>query len=285
MCHPSPIASADQITSPPPPAEEATDARPARPSVEEVRAVGQPPGLLDRSCEQWGGRLYMRRLSPHVTRALLVHTPVTANGVTWLMIVAGLATALVLTLPGILAAVAAVLLIQLQLLFDCVDGEMARWQRQRSAVGVYLDRIAHAVTESGLPIAVGIRADGGWGELGTWTIVGFAAGFAILFVKLESALVAAARAEAGRPPFRDTPDVTAPRGSGLRRVRRAVDFVPLFRLWHAVEATLLVLAAAVVDRLAGDLVATRVLAAAFLVAGALTAVGHLVAIVASSRLR
>ena len=43
--------------------------------------------------------------------------------------------------------------------------------------------------------------------------------------------------------------------------------------------------AAVVDRLAGDLVATRVLAAAFLVAGALTAVGHLVAIVASSRLR
>ena len=122
-------------------------------------------------------------------------------------------------------------------------------------------------TESGLPIAIGIRADGGWDELGTWTIVGFAAGFAILFVKLESALVAAARAEAGRPPVRDAPDVTAPRGSGLRRVRRAVDFVPLFRLWHAVEATLLVLAAAVVDRLAGDLVATRVLAAAFLVAG------------------
>jgi hypothetical protein len=46
-----------------------------------------------------------------------------------------------------------------------------------------------------------------------------------------------------------------------------------------------VLVAAVVDAVAGDLAATRVLVLAFLAAGAVTAAGHLVAIVASSRLR
>jgi phosphatidylglycerophosphate synthase len=283
VCHPSPIASADQITLPPLPADEAED-RPARPSVAEVRAVGQPPGLLDRSCESWGGRLYMRRISPYVTRALL-RTPVTANGATWLMTVCGLLAAAVVTLPGLLAAAATVLLIQAQLLFDCVDGELARWRRRRSPAGIYLDRIAHYVTESVLPIAIGIRADGGWDQLGTWTFLGFAGGFLILFVKAESALVAVARAEGGRPPLRDAPEAMAPRHAGLRTVRRGFGLVPIFKLWAAVELSLLVLAAAAVDAAAGDLVGSKTLVVALLAAGAVTAVGHLVAILASDRLR
>ena len=65
-----------------------------------------------------------------------------------------------------LAAVGAVLLIQLQLLLDCSDGEVARWRDQKSPVGVYLDRIGHWLTEAALPIALGVRADGGWDSLG-----------------------------------------------------------------------------------------------------------------------
>jgi phosphatidylglycerophosphate synthase len=258
--------------------------RPARPTVAEVRAVGQPPGLLDRSEEQWVGRLYLRRLSPHVTRMLL-RTPVTANGVTWLMVVAGLLAAAVLTLPGVWPAVAGVVLIQAQILFDCVDGEMARWARQRSAVGVYLDRIAHSVTESALPIAVGIRADGGWNEIGTWTVWGLVAGLLVLLVKVETSEVEVARAEAGRPPLHHGPAVRAPRHSRLRRLRRLVGFVPFFRLWLAVEASLLALVAAIVDAVADDLAGSRVLTAAFVVAAAVTVVGHLAAILASDRLR
>ena len=47
---------------------------------------------------------YMRRLSPYVTRALL-RTPITANGVTWLMVPSGLLGAAALTIPGLLATV------------------------------------------------------------------------------------------------------------------------------------------------------------------------------------
>ena len=71
----------------------------------------------------------MRRLSPYLTR-LLLRTPLTPNGVTWLMIAVGLAAAALLTLPGLLPAIGAVVLIQLQLLLDCSDGELARWRKR-----------------------------------------------------------------------------------------------------------------------------------------------------------
>jgi phosphatidylglycerophosphate synthase len=253
--------------------------------VAEVRAVGQPPGLLDRnSGEHWAGRLYMRRLSPHCTRALL-RTPATPNGVTWLMTACGLLAALALTLPGLLAAAAAVVLVQLQLLFDCSDGELARWRRTRSTAGVYLDRIAHHLTEAALPIALGIRADGGWDEVGGWTTWGLVVAVLVLLIKAESALVTVARAEAGLPLVRDAREVAAPRASALRRLRRALGVVPFFRAFVAIEASLLALGAAVGDQIAGDLGGTRALLTALVPIAAVTAAGRLAAILTSDRLR
>jgi phosphatidylglycerophosphate synthase len=255
------------------------------PSIAELRAATQPPSIFERnSGEHWAGRLYLRRLSPYLTR-LLLRTPVTPNGATWLMIAVGVLAAAVLTLPGIVPAVAAVLLIQLQILLDCSDGELARWLDRRSPVGVYLDRIGHWLTEAALPIGLGIRADGGWDELGTYTAVGLLVTVLVLLVKGESALVTVARAESGRPPAVDSRAVAAPRASGLARVRRALGRVPFYRAFVAMEATLLALAAAIVDAVAGDLAGSRILVVALVPLVAITAAGHLVAILASDRLR
>ena len=247
------------------------------PSIDELRAATQPPSIFARdSGEHWAGRLYIRRLSPYLTR-LLLRTPITPNGVTWLMIAAGVAAAAVLTLPGVLPAVAAFLLIQLQILLDCSDGELARWRDVRSTAGIYLDRVGHWVTETLLPIALGIRADEP--ELGLVVAV------LVLWIKGESALVTVARAEAGLPPAADTQAVAAPRGGVLRRARRAAARMPFYRAFVAMEATLLALAAAVVDAIAGDLAGSRALVVALIGVAAVTAVGHLVAILASQRLR
>jgi phosphatidylglycerophosphate synthase len=255
------------------------------PTIGELRAATQPPSLFERdSGEHWAGRLYIRRGSPYLTR-LFLRTPIRPNGVTWLMLASGLAAAGVLTLPGLIPAVGAVLLIQLQILLDCSDGELARWLDARSAAGVYLDRIAHWLTEAALPIALGVRADGGWDELGTYTMLGLVVAVLVLLIKGESALVTVARAESGRPPASDTRAVAAPRGGALRRVRRALGFAPFFRAFVAVEATLLALAAAIVDEIAGDLAGSRALVIALVAVAAITAAGHLVAILASDRLR
>jgi phosphatidylglycerophosphate synthase len=259
--------------------------RTSKPSVAEVRAVVQPEGLLDRvSGEHWAGRLYVRRLSPYATW-LLLRTPVTPNGVTWLMLLSGVCAAAVLTLPGILPAVAAVLLIQLQILFDCSDGEVARWQQRYSPVGVYIDRMGHYLTESLLPVALGIRADGGFDSIGGWTTLGLVVAVLVLLIKSETTLIYLARATAGKPVVEDVEDVAAPRPAALRRIRRLLGFVPFFRAFVAMEATVLILAAAVIDEIAGDLTGTRTLLTALVPVGAVTAVGHLVAVLTSSRLR
>lgn len=226
----------------------------------------------------------MRRLSPYLTRGLL-RTSLTPNGVTWLMIASGLLAALALTLPGMLAAVAAVGLIQLQLLLDCSDGELARWQGKLSPVGIYLDRIGHYVTETALPIALGIRADGGWDSIGTNTTLGLLIAVLVLLVKSETALVHVARAEAGKAPVEDAASVAAPLGGALSSLRRAAGRLPFFRAFVAMEATLLALAAATVDAVSGDLGTTRALVLALIPIAAITALGHLLAILSSSRLR
>jgi hypothetical protein len=107
----------------------------------------------------------------------------------------------------------------------------------------------------------------------------------VLLIRTESALVHVARAESGKPLVEDTEAVAAPLAPGLRQLRRALGFVPFFRAFVAVEFTLLAFCAAIVDSIAGDLVGTRVLLAALLPVAAVTALGHLVAILASSRLR
>jgi phosphatidylglycerophosphate synthase len=226
----------------------------------------------------------VRRLSPYVTRAL-IPTRVTPNAVTWLMLVVGLLAAAALTVPGVVTAAVAVLLIQAQILLDCVDGELARWRGQFSPAGVYLDRLGHYVTETALPIALGIRADGGWDEIGGYTALGLLAAVLALLVRMEIVLVHVARAESGRPPVEDTAAAAAPRASGLRRVRRALAVFPFFRAFVAIEATLLALAAALLELVLGDLEATRVLVIALVPVAAITAVGRLLAILGSDRLR
>jgi phosphatidylglycerophosphate synthase len=205
--------------------------------------------------------------------------------VTWLMLVSGLAAAALLTLPGLLPVIGAVLLIQLQILFDCSDGELARWQGRSSPVGVYLDRLAHYVTEAALPIGLGVRADGGWDSLGGYTTLGLVVAVLVLLVKSETVLVHVARAEAGLPVVQDTVAVAAPRVGGLAALRRAAGRIPFYRAFVAIEATFLALVAAVVDSAAGDLEGSRALVIVLIPVAAVTAAGHLLAILTSSRLR
>jgi phosphatidylglycerophosphate synthase len=255
------------------------------PSIAELRAATQPPSIFARdSGEHWAGRLYIRRFSPYLTRVLL-RTPITPNGVTWLMIASGVAAAALVSLPSVIAAIGAVLLVQLQILLDCSDGELARWLQRSSPAGIYLDRIGHWLTEGALPIALGIRADGGWDELGTYTTLGLVVSVLVLVVKGESALVTVARAEAGRPRAEDSRTVAAPRGGLLRRLRRSLGYLPFFRAFIAMEATLLALVAAIVDAAGSDQAGSRVLVVALIPVAAITAVGHLVAVLASDRLR
>lgn len=254
-----------------------------RPSIAELRTVCQPASLVGRRNEEhWAGRLYMRDLSLHVTRRL-IDAPISPNGLTVVMIVLGLVGAVVVTVPGVLTAVATALLVQLYLLFDCVDGEVARWRRQTSAAGVFLDRVGHHVVEAGLLIGLGVRADGGLTQLGGWTTVGAVTAVLALLAKSQTDLVILARASAGLP-LRTTGE-EQPRPPVLRGLRRAVAFVPVHRLLGAVELSLVIVLVAALEALVPAVAWTQLLVAGAAGVALLVAVGHPVSILASDRLR
>lgn len=257
----------------------------ARPTLDELRAVAQPKSVVARtSGEHWIGRLYMRHLSIRLTR-LLVPTRVSPDGLTWVMIACGVGAAVVMTAPHVWSAVVAIMLIQLQALTDCMDGELARWRQRTGPVGIYLDRIGHYVTDAGLAVAVGVHADGGLGSIDGWTTVGLAAGFLSLLTKAETDLVHVARAQSGHERIADTAEAAASHRSLVRRLRSMAAALPFNRALLAMELCGLALVASVVDAARGDLSATRVLDVALLVIAGIVVVGHLLATITSDRLR
>ncbi len=258
--------------------------RPADPTIAQLREVTQPPSVRTRAgAEHWVAHAYLRDISPYLTRVLL-RAGFSANGVTWLMILCAAGAAVATGWPSLAGAVLVVLLVQLQMLLDCCDGEVARWRATSSPKGVYLDRIGHYVAECGIAVALGVRASGGPGLSGVWISAGLLLGLLVALNKVENDLVHVARHYAGMSQMRDAEDVRVPTGGALRTARRIAHFVPFHRVFHSVELSLLVLVAALLDLALGRNV-TAVLLVGLVVSAVVTVVGHLAAVLASSRLR
>ena len=76
-----------------------------------------------------------------------------------------------------------------------------------------------------------------------------------------------------------------PTSTALAKLRSVVRLVPFNRIFHSVEMTLLIAVAASLDYVFDDLLTTQRLLVLMLIAAAITVIGHLVAILNSSRLR
>ncbi|MEU5367455.1 CDP-alcohol phosphatidyltransferase family protein [Streptomyces sp. NPDC005951] len=257
-----------------------------RPSVAELRPVVHPPGVKDRrSGEHWAGRMYMREVSLRVDR-YLVNTRVTPNQVTYVMTLAGALAAPALLVPGVWGAVLGVVMVQLYLLFDCVDGELARWKKQYSLGGVYLDRVAAYLCDAAVLVGLGLRAADIWGEGRIdwlWAFLGTLAALGAILIKAETDLVGVARHQGGLPPVKEA--ASEPRSSGMALARKAAAALKFHRLILGIEASLVILVVAVVDAIAGGLFYTRLTVAVMAGIALLQTLLHLVSVLASSRLK
>lgn len=245
-----------------------------------------PAGVKDRrSGEHWGGRLYMREISLRITR-VLVGTKVTPNQLTYLMTLAGVLAAPALLVPGIWGAVLAVVMVQLYLLLDCVDGEVARWKKQYSLSGVYLDRVGAYLCDAAVLVGFGLRAADPWGSGRIdwlWAFLGTLAALGAILIKAETDLVGVARHQAGMEPVKEA--AAEPRSSGMALARRAAAALRFHRLVLGIEASLLILVLAVLDQARGDLFYTRLGVAVLAGIALLQTVLHLISVLASSRLK
>jgi phosphatidylglycerophosphate synthase len=256
----------------------------AGPTLAELRSEGQPQAVIDRlNDEHWAGRLYMRKFSPRATWvfARLGWSP---NAVTWAFIVCGLAAGLVISFGGLGTAIAGAILIQAYLLFDCSDGELARWSKRTSVSGIYLDGVGHYLGEAALLTGLGIRAQGHLTLSGGYVSAGLGAALLASIIKAETDNVAVARAKSSLPGKHEDAAL-APRSGGLALARRLASVLRVHRITQAVELSLLILVAAIVDTARGGLTATRVLVVVCVAVAAVMVLAHLAAILASRRLR
>ncbi|MEN9454438.1 MAG: hypothetical protein RLZZ19_925, partial [Actinomycetota bacterium] len=217
--------------------------RPANPTIAQIREISQPISVTGRSnAEHWVADLYLRRISPYLTRILL-RTPITANGVTYLMILTGISISGALLIPGVKGLLVALFLSQLQMLWDCCDGEIARWRNTQSPKGVFLDRVGHYLTESLIPIAFALRL-AGWpsAEISDWKPLFLAAliSIAILWNKGFNDIVHVSRAFSGLPKLSDSRESGAAVKSWLRLAKAPFKVLAVQRLFHSVEMTIVI---------------------------------------------
>lgn len=252
------------------------------PEITQMRAVCQPPAIRGRrNAEHWTAALFGRSFSIYLTR-VAVWAGLSANSVTVIMILCGWAAAAALVIPGLWGPALACGLALLQMTIDSIDGEVARWNRATGPRGIFLDRVAHTTTESAIPVVLGLSvALAATPDDWRWAAVGGVAGTLVLVNKALNDASRLARVEGGLSLSVEAAAERVPQRGLLRRLRRFANYVPVHRMYHSVEQTIVILVLAVVGEIAGfdgTLVALLVLAIAlpFVVAG------HFAAIVSSS---
>ncbi len=121
------------------------------PTIKEMRAVCQQRRPNAKGQMVWAGHWFNRLVNRHFSiyfTWLFIKLNVSANQVSLLMILTGLAGA-ALCIPHLLwlNIIGAFLLMFAEVL-DCVDGEVARWTKKSSLRGLYLDLVYHVFCDA-----------------------------------------------------------------------------------------------------------------------------------------
>ncbi len=106
---------------------------------------------------------YVSKVSIYITW-LLLHTPITPNQVTIIELVLVIISSGFLFSGSLLYIFIGFLIIQFTNLLDCVDGEIARYRKKSSLVGVHLEDIYHQLISYLMffPLAFGVFLQTGW---------------------------------------------------------------------------------------------------------------------------
>lgn len=227
-----------------------------------MTTIGELRERVQRPVRQYNdvaGRVVGDHVSIHVTR-LFVAWGLSPTIATLSMLVFGLAGSLLVLRGGLLAAIG-FLCVFLYYVFDCVDGEVARYHKHEKLIWGYYDFLFHLAVQSAFFVCLGIYAARMTGDPVVF-LFGLSALLAVLFLKflrdVSTMLVAryvllstsdsreriakelttgappAAPTEEGDPPDEDPPFVFRGFLPSLRAVATNFDLSTLFFLAAAI---------------------------------------------------
>ena len=121
-------------------------------SLKELNKIVQKPNY--KTVGNWMVRNITRDMALPLTWVLL-HTPVSANGVTFISLIVGMSGCVLLSLGTESCFLCGAIFLQLWYLFDHVDGQIARYRKQASVTGIFFDYITHHIIHIGVFIGIG----------------------------------------------------------------------------------------------------------------------------------
>ena len=124
-------------------------------SLKELNKICQKPRY--KEVGNWMVRRLLRSMALPITW-LLLHTPMTANQVTFFALITGLLGILFLASHTPAFYLAGAILLQLWYLLDHVDGQIARYRNSASLTGRFFDFMMHHLIDGCLFFALGFNA-------------------------------------------------------------------------------------------------------------------------------
>jgi phosphatidylglycerophosphate synthase len=124
------------------------------PTIKEMRAVCQQRKPNAKGQMVWAGHWYNRLVNRHFSiyfTWLFVKLNISANQVSLLMILTGLAGAALLIPHLLWLNIIGAFSLMFAEVLDCVDGEVARWTKKSSLKGLYLDVVNHVLCNALAP--------------------------------------------------------------------------------------------------------------------------------------
>jgi len=101
----------------------------------------------------WYAKYLIRHVSIRITR-LILPTGISANQATFIFLISGVFGSILLGTGELSYSIYGLLLIQFSYIFDCVDGEIARYRKQSSVKGVFIDSIGHEILTPAILLAM-----------------------------------------------------------------------------------------------------------------------------------
>lgn len=149
-------------------------------SLKELNKICQKPRY--KEVGNWMVRHILRDAALPVTR-LLLHTSVTANQVTTISLLAGLAGIAAFTFLSPLAFLTGAFLLQLWYFLDHVDGQIARYRGTSGLTGRFFDFLTHHIIHGAVFFGLGFYAFRDTGN-SFFVLWGFSSSLAILMFNL-----------------------------------------------------------------------------------------------------
>lgn len=131
---------------------------------------------------EWYGRLFSRKISIYISWILL-QTSITANQVTFMMIIMGWLASIFFAIGSPLFFLIGVLFFQIWWLLDNVDGEIAVYRRECNLTGIYFDVISHYLVHPFIMLSIGVGLYRGSHNY-IYILIGGMAGFSNLLLDL-----------------------------------------------------------------------------------------------------